>query len=150
MIDPGGCESIQLEFHPVARLRTVSSRYSVPLLSLAPSITPMAEQDNRLTGSCRADTTLREEPLVCSSFAAQALQVQHNRILNQSDLILTGVPRYAFAWLNRAGDICEEQGHHGDFRIDWGYLEIEIHTHRAGGLTRADAVLAAKFDALKP
>jgi 4a-hydroxytetrahydrobiopterin dehydratase len=55
----------------------------------------------------------------------------------------------ALGWLNRAGAICEEQGHHGDFRIGWGYLEIEIHTHKAGGLTRADAVLAAKFDALK-
>lgn len=56
----------------------------------------------------------------------------------------------ALAWLNRAGAICEEQGHHADFRVGWGYLEIEIHTHKAGGLTRADAVLAAKFDALQP
>jgi 4a-hydroxytetrahydrobiopterin dehydratase len=56
----------------------------------------------------------------------------------------------ALAMLNRAGAICEEQGHHADFRVGWGYLEIEIHTHKAGGLTRADAVLAAKFDALQP
>lgn len=56
----------------------------------------------------------------------------------------------ALAWLNRAGAICEDQGHHGDFRIGWGYVEIELHTHKAGGLTRADAVLAAKFDALEP
>lgn len=54
----------------------------------------------------------------------------------------------ALAWLNRAGAICEEQGHHADFGIGWGYVEIEIWTHKANGLTRADAVLAAKFDAL--
>ena len=61
-----------------------------------------------------------------------------------------GFPDFSSAlnWLNRAGAICEEQGHHGDFRMGWGYVEIDIYTHKAGGLTRADAVLAAKFDAL--
>jgi 4a-hydroxytetrahydrobiopterin dehydratase len=56
----------------------------------------------------------------------------------------------ALDWLNRAGAICEEQGHHADFRVGWGYVEIEIFTHKANGLTRADAVLAAKFDDLEP
>ncbi|MFO8237274.1 MAG: 4a-hydroxytetrahydrobiopterin dehydratase [Prochlorococcaceae cyanobacterium] len=56
----------------------------------------------------------------------------------------------ALRWLNRAGAICDEQGHHGDFRVGWGYVEVDIYTHKADGLTRADAVLAAKFDALKP
>lgn len=58
--------------------------------------------------------------------------------------------RTALSWLNCAGAICEEQGHHGDFRVGWGYVESEIHTHKAGGLTRADAVLAAKLDAIAP
>lgn len=56
----------------------------------------------------------------------------------------------ALSWLNRAGEICEQQGHHADFRVGWGYVEIDLHTHKADGLTRADAVLAAKFDALEP
>lgn len=56
----------------------------------------------------------------------------------------------ALRWLNQAGEICEQQGHHGDFRVGWGYVEIDIHTHKANGLTRADAVLAAKFDAIAP
>lgn len=56
----------------------------------------------------------------------------------------------ALAWLNHAGAICEDQGHHADFRVGWGYVEIDIHTHEADGLTRADAVLAAKFDAINP
>jgi 4a-hydroxytetrahydrobiopterin dehydratase len=55
----------------------------------------------------------------------------------------------ALAWLNRAGAICEEQGHHGDFRVGWGYVEIDLFTHKADGLTRADAVLAARLDALQ-
>jgi 4a-hydroxytetrahydrobiopterin dehydratase len=56
----------------------------------------------------------------------------------------------ALRWLNRAGALCDEQGHHGDFRVGWGYVEIDIYTHKADGLTRADAVLAAKLDDLKP
>ena len=56
----------------------------------------------------------------------------------------------ALAWLNRAGMLCEEQGHHGDFSVGWGYVEINIHTHKAGGITRADVVLAAKLDAIQP
>jgi 4a-hydroxytetrahydrobiopterin dehydratase len=56
----------------------------------------------------------------------------------------------ALAWLNRAGLLCEEQGHHGDFAVGWVYVETNIHTHKAGGLTRADAVLAAKLDAIQP
>jgi 4a-hydroxytetrahydrobiopterin dehydratase len=54
----------------------------------------------------------------------------------------------ALGWLNRAGHLCEEQGHHADFRVGWGYVESDIYTHKVEGITRADAVLAAKFDAL--
>ncbi len=36
--------------------------------------------------------------------------------------------------------------HHADFTVGWGYVDIEIHTHKSRGLTRADAVLAARFD----
>lgn len=58
--------------------------------------------------------------------------------------------RTALNWLNHAGAICEEQGHHGDFRVGWGCVEVDLYTHKAGGLTRADAVLAAKFDGISP
>ena len=56
----------------------------------------------------------------------------------------------ALAWINLAGVLCEKQGHHGDFALGWGYVEINIHTHKTGGITRADAVLAAKLDAVYP
>jgi 4a-hydroxytetrahydrobiopterin dehydratase len=56
----------------------------------------------------------------------------------------------ALAWVNRAGRVCEEQGHHADFHLGWGYVEIDIYTHKLDGLTRADAVLAAKLDQLQP
>lgn len=54
----------------------------------------------------------------------------------------------ALGWLTSAGVICDEQGHHGDFAVGWGYVEITLYTHKADGLTRADLVLAAKLDAI--
>lgn len=56
----------------------------------------------------------------------------------------------ALSWLNEAEAICEQQGHHGDFRSGWGDVGIDIHPHKANGLTRADGVLAAKCDAIAP
>jgi 4a-hydroxytetrahydrobiopterin dehydratase len=55
----------------------------------------------------------------------------------------------AMTWLNCAAAICEEQGHHADFKVGWGYVEIDIFTHKVDGLTRSDAVLAAKLDTIK-
>ena len=34
------------------------------------------------------------------------------------------------------------------FKVDWGYVEVEIFTHKVDGLTRSDAVLAAKLDTI--
>jgi len=75
----------------------------------------------------------------------------HWRVVDQHHL----QRRWSFAdfqsalnWLNRAGAICEEQGHHADFQLGWGYCEAVIYTHKVDGLTRADAVLAAKLDAI--
>jgi len=30
--------------------------------------------------------------------------------------------------------------------VGWGYLEVELTTHAAGGLTRNDFIMAAKLD----
>jgi 4a-hydroxytetrahydrobiopterin dehydratase len=52
----------------------------------------------------------------------------------------------ALEWVNRAGAICEAEGHHAEFTLGWGHAEALIYTHKVDGLTRADAVLAARFD----
>jgi len=54
----------------------------------------------------------------------------------------------ALHWINEAGAICEQQGHHADFQLGWGYSEAVIYTHEVKGLTRADFVLAARLDAI--
>ena len=52
----------------------------------------------------------------------------------------------ALEFVNTAGAICEEQGHHADFEFGWGRVKAMIWTHKINGLTESDFVLAAKFD----
>ncbi|MFZ0994775.1 MAG: 4a-hydroxytetrahydrobiopterin dehydratase [Candidatus Dormiibacterota bacterium] len=52
----------------------------------------------------------------------------------------------AFAVATRAALLAEREGHHPDLRVGWGYLEVELTTHAAGGLTRNDFIVAAKLD----
>lgn len=54
----------------------------------------------------------------------------------------------ALAFVNRAGAVCETEGHHADFELGWGRVRARLWTHQAGGLTEADFVLAAKLDRL--
>jgi len=55
----------------------------------------------------------------------------------------------ALAFVNRVGNLAEEQGHHPDVRFGWGSAEITIWTHKIDGLTESDFILAAKIDELK-
>jgi 4a-hydroxytetrahydrobiopterin dehydratase len=52
----------------------------------------------------------------------------------------------SLAFVNRVGDIAEEQGHHPDICFGWGQAEITIWTHKIDGLTESDFILAAKID----
>jgi len=54
----------------------------------------------------------------------------------------------ALAFTNRVGALAEEQGHHPDIHLAWGKVRITIWTHKIGGLSRSDFVLAAKIDGL--
>jgi 4a-hydroxytetrahydrobiopterin dehydratase len=54
----------------------------------------------------------------------------------------------ALAYVNRLGEMAEEQGHHPDIYLSWGKVRIEIWTHKIDGLTESDFVFAAKCDAI--
>jgi len=51
-------------------------------------------------------------------------------------------------FVNRVGELAEEQGHHPDICFGWGKADITIWTHKIDGLTESDFVLAAKIDKL--
>ena len=54
----------------------------------------------------------------------------------------------AQSFVNRVGELAEEQGHHPDICFGWGRAEISIWTHKIDGLTESDFILAAKIDQL--
>tara|TARA_X000000368_G_C22913826_1_gene659874 strand:- start:632 stop:976 length:345 start_codon:yes stop_codon:yes gene_type:complete len=51
-------------------------------------------------------------------------------------------------FVNKVGEISEEEGHHPDISFGWGYAEIKITTHAIQGLSENDFILAAKIDNL--
>src|SRR3954468_2513230 len=54
----------------------------------------------------------------------------------------------ALDFVNRAGEVAEQQGHHPDLLLAWGRVEVTIFTHKVQGLTESDFILAAKLDRL--
>jgi 4a-hydroxytetrahydrobiopterin dehydratase len=56
--------------------------------------------------------------------------------------------REALAFVNRVGELAEQQGHHPDICFGWGSADVKIWTHKINGLTESDFILAAKIDRL--
>ena len=56
--------------------------------------------------------------------------------------------RTALQFVNRVGEVAEEQRHHPDIFLAWGRVEVTIWTHAIKGLTESDFILAAKIDQL--
>lgn len=49
---------------------------------------------------------------------------------------------------NEVGEICEEEGHHPDITIGWGYCKIVFQTHKISGLHENDFIMAARVNDL--
>lgn len=52
----------------------------------------------------------------------------------------------ALDFVNKTGAICEEEGHHANYELGWGFVKILIWTHKIDGLAYSDFILASKFD----
>ena len=52
----------------------------------------------------------------------------------------------AIKFTNLIGDLSEEEGHHPDISLGWGYCLIMIHTHAIKNLSLNDFILASKID----
>ena len=55
----------------------------------------------------------------------------------------------ALNFTNLVGKIAEEEGHHPDISLGWGYCLVMIHTHAIKGLSINDFILASKIDLIK-
>ena len=54
----------------------------------------------------------------------------------------------ALGFAQRVGELCEEEGHHPDITIGWGYCSVEFQTHKINGLHENDFIMAAKVNKL--
>ena len=58
--------------------------------------------------------------------------------------------RRAMSFTQAVGAVAEEQQHHPDLCVGWGYVRVALTTHAIGGLHQNDFILAAKIDRLPP
>jgi 4a-hydroxytetrahydrobiopterin dehydratase len=49
-------------------------------------------------------------------------------------------------FVNKVGEVSEQEGHHPDILFGWGYAKILVTTHSIEGLSENDFILAAKID----
>jgi 4a-hydroxytetrahydrobiopterin dehydratase len=56
--------------------------------------------------------------------------------------------RHSLAFVNQVADLAEEQNHHPDIFIAYAKVKLVLSTHKVGGLSRNDFILAAKIDLL--
>jgi 4a-hydroxytetrahydrobiopterin dehydratase len=87
-------------------------------------------------------------PLAGEELERLARQLPEWQIVNQHHLSRSfSFPdfRTALDFVNKAGAIAEEEGHHPDLLLSWGKVEVKIWTHKIDGLTESDFILAAKI-----
>lgn len=90
-------------------------------------------------------------PLAGKDLEALAIQLPGWKIINGHHITRTFTFldfRQALAFVNKVGQLAEEQGHHPDILLAWGKAEITTWTHKINGLTESDFILAAKIDQL--
>jgi len=54
----------------------------------------------------------------------------------------------ALEFVNKVGALAEEEGHHPDISLGWGFCTVLFYTHKIKGLHENDFIMAAKTDAL--
>lgn len=54
----------------------------------------------------------------------------------------------ALDFVNRIGEIAEEEQHHPDIYLTYGEVGITLLTHKIDGLSESDFIMAAKIDEL--
>lgn len=107
----------------------------------------MSELASRQCVPCRGGVP----PLTGEEIGKLSPQLQGWNVINEHHLSKS----YKFSnfaeaqsFVNRVGELAEEQGHHPDICFGWGRAEISIWTHKIDGLTESDFILAAKIDQL--
>ena len=56
--------------------------------------------------------------------------------------------KQALEFVNKVGKIAEDENHHPDIAVGWGYVAITCSTHAIKGLSENDFILASKINTL--
>ena len=56
--------------------------------------------------------------------------------------------RESIGFVNKVAEIAEAEDHHPDIHIFYNKVKLELSTHKIGGLSKNDFILAAKIDKL--
>jgi 4a-hydroxytetrahydrobiopterin dehydratase len=56
--------------------------------------------------------------------------------------------RQSLAFIDKVGQLAEQEGHHPDICFGWGYAAISLQTHKIRGLHENDFIMAAKINQL--
>jgi 4a-hydroxytetrahydrobiopterin dehydratase len=54
--------------------------------------------------------------------------------------------RAAMAFANRVAEIADAENHHPDILVSYNTVKLTLSTHKVGGLTENDFILAAKIN----
>ncbi len=93
-----------------------------------------------------------EIPAILTTNAIQeALKGLDGWCYDASDYYITKQYRFSnyqqsFAFVTLVSMMAERANHHPDIRFGWGYAEITLTTHDAGGVTQRDIALAGMIE----
>ncbi len=108
-------------------------------------ISKMSELASKSCVPCRGGVP----PLKDEELASLQKQLQGWNVIEEHHLTKTFTfPNFreALQFVNRVGQLAEEQGHHPDVFLAWGRVDVSTWTHKINGLTESDFILAAKID----
>jgi len=80
-------------------------------------------------------------------------QISSNwKLAENNDLISRSFELNNFAealeLVNKIGELAENQQHHPDINLGWGYVEVYLSTHDIGGISDKDITLSQAIDKL--
>ena len=110
----------------------------------------MSELSAKVCTACKGD----EPTLKANEINEYSKKVDSSwQALEEPDRILRSFEfddfKKALSFVNEVGDIAEKEGHHPNINIhDYNKVDIELYTHKIGGLHENDFIMAAKIDEL--
>ncbi len=107
----------------------------------------MSQLASRQCEACNAETPALDQETVTNHLA----EISPDWVLIDSRIVREFKFknfRDAFGMATKTALLAEQQGHHPDFELGWGFLKLTLTTHAVKGLTDNDFIMASKIDEL--